>query len=451
MAPLGERRAVEHLERREGVGEPLERNSGRFERRDQRFEADRADTGAPPRRVEPFAQRRQRRHQRSDGGGHLRRIVAVGVQTHAGQRGEPRDVAAIAFGRKSDRHHRAFEQPGEGGTFGGIQACPNTGGRIRGRDRLGQTDRLAQRLATARRAPDRFSDRGQHGIVGDLGLELPDLEPAVGVPAQLVERRVGVGEPQLPNPFRQLTELGRAFLDPLRRLPQRHVTAGFRPLREVRLKPGRPWLVRPQLLDDLGIRRKHMRLQDLADLAEAGDTRREGGAQARDGRELLERRREFRPERRGGRGQPPVGEESRARLDVKDQRFEVGLDIGRVEPDAQRPQHVARPRPLPGDERRERTQAGRRSDGGGDPQLFHRRPLAAFVALEFFIERAFGFRQQTNPVRPVRQQVFMARPVEPEKFIEVWRDRGGELHRIGHRRPDRDVRLGSRPECGHQG
>ena len=194
-----------------------------------------------------------------------------------------------------------------------------------------------------------------------------------------------------------------------------------------------------------------MRLQDLADLAEAGDPRLEGGAQARDGRELLERRREFRPERRGGRGKPPVGEESLARLDVKDQRFEVGLDIGRVEPDAQRPQHVARPRPLPGDQRRERTQAGRRSDGGGDPQLFHRRPLAAFVALEFFIERAFGLRQQTNPVRPVRQEVFMARTVEPEKFIEVWRDRRGELHRIGHCRPDRDVRLGSRPECGHQG
>ena len=33
MAPLGERSAVEDLERREGVGEPLERNSGRFERR----------------------------------------------------------------------------------------------------------------------------------------------------------------------------------------------------------------------------------------------------------------------------------------------------------------------------------------------------------------------------------------------------------------------------------
>ena len=243
MAPLGERGAVEHLERREGVGEPLERNSGGFERRDQRFEADRADTGAPPRGVEPFAQRRQRRHQRRDGGGHLRRIVAVGVQTHAGQRGEPRDVTAIAFGRKSDRYHRAFQQPGESRAFGGIQARANSGGRIGGRDRLGQADRLAQRLAAARRAPDRFPDRGQHGIVGNLGFELPDLEPAVGVSAQLVERRVGVGEPQFPYPVRQLTELGRAFRNRLRRLPQRHVTARFRPLREVRLKPGRPRLI----------------------------------------------------------------------------------------------------------------------------------------------------------------------------------------------------------------
>ena len=194
-----------------------------------------------------------------------------------------------------------------------------------------------------------------------------------------------------------------------------------------------------------------MRLQDLADLAEAGDARLEGGAQARDGCELLERRREFRPERRRGRGKPPVSEEPRTRLDVKDQRFEVGLDVGRVESDAQRPQHVARPRPLPGDERREGTQAGRGSNGRGDPQFFHRRPLAAFVALEFFIERAFGFRQQSNPVRPVRQEVFMAGAVEPQKLVEVWRHRRGELHRIGHRRPDRDVRLGSRPESGHQG
>ncbi len=187
-----------------------------------------------------------------------------------------------------------------------------------------------------------------------------------------------------------------------------------------------------------------MRLQDPADLAEAGDAGLEGGAQAGDGGELLERRRKFRPERRGGRGKPPVGEQSRARLDVKDQRFEVGLDIGRIETDAQHPQHVARPRPLPGDERRERTQAGRRSDGRGDPQLLQRRPFAAFVALEFLVERAFGFRQQANPVRPVRQQVFMARAVEPEKRVQVWRDRRGELHRIGHRRPDRDVRLGPR-------